>query len=437
MALEYVGGRAVGYSGTTSTITVDLSTLTLFDGIASHPSDGDLVIVWCFVAGTTSAPNVGSAVDIATAVYNGGGSNDVAAALEYDWYNSASPTFTLSGGTGDTGKAMAWMFQVFRGVDTTTPFQLGALSNASTDPASVTPTYAGAMIAFAAGAPTSTAFTDPGGVSNFRAVAVSETITSCSVAGAIYTGWTSGAYDPPAFGGGLASGVAGRIVIIPAQVVSGSGNVTLAAASLAATGSVTVGGSLAATLADAAISAAGAARIAGVAAATLADAGASGAGAVPITGAASLTLSAATLEASAHVVGNSLNVTLADAALSAAGVVPVAGAASLTVESAGLIATADAPQPEAALSVTLADASLSASGTIALAGNLSVTLDDATLAAAGGNYIAAITPPGRRLVLAPSRRAGRTLALATSRRSGRIASPTVSRRSGRTLQLAG
>ena len=245
------------------------------------------------------------------AVLNGGGSNDVAAALEYDWHNSARLTFTLSGGTRRY-RQRRWpgcSRSVIRGSTPPRRSQLGALSKRLDRSGLGDADYAGAMIAFAAGAPTSTAFTDPGGRSNFRAVALFETIT--------LLGRRRDLHRLDFWGRRSA-----RFRWRPCQQASRTGrhhsgpsgfrggDVTLAAASCRATGTVTAGGTLAATLADAAIQCRRYRADRGVGCnarrrgrerrgarcrslARFADAG------------------VATLAASAHVVGNSLNVTLA------------------------------------------------------------------------------------------------------------------------------
>jgi len=101
----------------------------------------------------------------------------------------------------------------------------------------------------------------------------------------------------------------------------------------------------------------------GVLSVTLADATLSATGTVAIQGAASITLADAIASGAAGLfVTATLTATLADATLQASGVLPIAGAAA----------------------VTLADAALSSDAALALTGALAVTLEPVTATAEGG-----------------------------------------------------
>lgn len=171
--------------------------------------------------------------------------------------------------------------------------------------------------------------------------------------------------------------------------ISGTSGVTLANATLAATGTLPIAGTTTATLANATLAATGTLPIAGTTSATLANATLSAAGTVAIAGSSAATLADATLAATGTLpIAGTATATLADATLAAAGTLPIAGTTTATLADATLAATGSGTD-SGTVAATLADATLSAASTLADTGTLSATLADATLAATGTLPIAA------------------------------------------------
>ncbi len=164
---------------------------------------------------------------------------------------------------------------------------------------------------------------------------------------------------------------------------TGSASITLAAATLAATGALDIAGQTTATLAPATLAATGTVALAGSTAATLANATLTATGAVALSGTASNTLAAATLAATGTVaLSGTASITLAGVTSAATGTVALAGASTPTL--APLTAAATGTLDLAgALATTLVPATSAATGALALAGATAQTLADATLLAAG------------------------------------------------------
>lgn len=202
-------------------------------------------------------------------------------------------------------------------------------------------------------------------------------------------------YDNDFFGQSAASGVTGTVNVtlaaatlsaVGAAPVFGSVSQTLAAATLSATATAPVFGSVDATLAPATLSATGGApAVTASLDATLAPATLSATGTAPVQGSVSATLAAATLSATGTApVQSAVAITLAPATLSAAGTAPVQGTVSVTLATATLSASTSAPV-QASVSATLQAATLSATGTAPVAGSVNATLAPATLSATGGS----------------------------------------------------
>lgn len=167
--------------------------------------------------------------------------------------------------------------------------------------------------------------------------------------------------------------------------IEGATAATLAAATLSATGALALDGTANVTLADATLSSTGALAITGVASGTLEDATVAAEGTSANTGTVAATLEAATLGATGTLtlIGNA-DVTLADAEVSAAGALALTGVVTSTLADATLTAAGVlAVEGSGVLTVTLEDATVEATGVLALAAAANVTLDAATVVSAG------------------------------------------------------
>lgn len=185
---------------------------------------------------------------------------------------------------------------------------------------------------------------------------------------------------------------------------TGTASVTLAAATLAATGTLALSGQASATLGAVTLAATGALPLTGAAAPTLATATLAATGAVALSGSAAQTLAAATVSATGALalsatasatldaLTSTATATLALAGASAKTLAPVTSAATATLALAGTEATTLAPLTSAATgtlalsgtsAATLADATLSAAGALALDAAEATTLDDLALSATG------------------------------------------------------
>lgn len=190
--------------------------------------------------------------------------------------------------------------------------------------------------------------------------------------------------------------------------IQGSTSATLAAAALAGTGTVLVQGTTSSTLAAATLAATGTVVAQATLGATLAAATLSASGTVAAqssTGTLAVTLVDATLGSTAGaLVQGTLGATLAAATLSAAGSLPIGGSVNSTFNAANLVATgaalikatlgstlsaatlsATAASPiQGTTNATLAAASLVGTGAVLVKGTLAGTLDAATLVASSG-----------------------------------------------------
>lgn len=199
--ITYVGGYTAGYVGTTSTITVPLTSLT--GGIASSPSAGDLVVMYFAISPSTTItlPSPLAFKEV-TQLY----SNDTLKTKLYVGYKflGVETSIALVNGTWDTTFAGAVAVQVWRNVDAITPFDVSftpatGLNGALCDPPSITPTTPGSVI-IAGGAAAhdkGTATFSSSDLSNFLSSGGSDTY-DITVGMGSYN-WTSGLFNPAAF----------------------------------------------------------------------------------------------------------------------------------------------------------------------------------------------------------------------------------------------
>lgn len=272
MAIEYVGGVTGSRPGVASGSTTQ-SLTSLTGGIASAPAEGDLVVVWVSI-GSAGAYYAGAELPV-SGDSSGEFSRDALqsqTAATYDPY--AQLSWQIQGATPDTQvtipttggqqNAQLWTVQVFRGVDSSTPFDVTSVDATGTatgrpDPAAITPSTAGAWILWlgASAATTGAVYTAPTDfATNWLGGSRADSYDSMSGAG-YYTGWTSGSYDPAAItAGGTAnavdSWVAKTVALRPAasaQTITGTLAATDAVDAFSSSGSLfhNLAGALAAT----------------------------------------------------------------------------------------------------------------------------------------------------------------------------------------------
>lgn len=211
MAITYVGGKGAGRVGTTSSVSVTL-TSGLTGGSGGAPIAGDLVVVTVSTgtAGRSPALNVTtpSGYTALTAQCTTATSFDVNVQTCYKVMGSKPDTSVTIPATGNAADGQSYTIQVFRGVDPTTPMDVtptyanqSGVSNIP-NPAAITPVTSGAWIVVCAGgaAASTTAYT-ASYLTNFLYFNGADT-NDGQVGSGYYTGWTSGSYDPAAFGGG-------------------------------------------------------------------------------------------------------------------------------------------------------------------------------------------------------------------------------------------
>jgi len=205
MAIQYVGGQVGGRAGSTSTTNI---TFSLTGGLASTPSEGDLILIGVMVGTQGRNPScaisgystVGTQLNVTSTTY------DTSLQVSYLFAGATPPTIFTLPSTGNIADAQSYVVQVWRGVDSTTPFDVTSVSNNGTattraNPASITPTTSGAVVVAMGGGCASTAATYTS--SDLSAFLTNRTNdTNDSSIGGGYIEWTSGAVDPAVWGGG-------------------------------------------------------------------------------------------------------------------------------------------------------------------------------------------------------------------------------------------
>lgn len=260
MAITFVGSH-VGTHKETTAQTVNFTSLLNSSGGNTLPATGDIVFV---------------AVENSSTVDRGAGAlvpTGYTAAHTADYRNDNNDSnfqvsYKVMGATPDTTVAIpatnsgwggvAYAIYVFQGVDTTTPQDVttvvtGGINTGIANAAAITPVTAGAWIAVFGGAAVAAGavFTNPAGMDTttnyFRSATITSTNNDANIGGALYTGWTSGAYDPAAFGGST-SNITGSWSAVTVALRPSSPDVTVALTGQSLTAS---GGSLAVTIAPA------------------------------------------------------------------------------------------------------------------------------------------------------------------------------------------
>lgn len=384
MAIEFVGTATVSGSG--ASLSLPLSSLT--GGIASAPSEGDIVFVLC--GGSSSKGTV--AIQMVATGYTEWqaptGRNDT-----YD--TSISAYYKVQGGTPDTSVTVtndsatftiSARAMVFRGVDTAS-LGKGALQGAANtglpNLPSSTPTVDGSVLLdFAVAAHTSnTAAHTSSDYDLFFSVGYNGgTYDHTSSAGV--KAWTSGAFDPAVYGGFAVNAQHSwsgfRTTLVPVNDPAGTAAITLGALTSSGTGDVLVDGAGAVSLGQ--ITAAGAGAVTDV-----------------ITGNAALTFGAVTVSASGGpVVSGAGDVTLGELAAAGGGDVAVEGswAAQLdgiALSSAGEVAFGIA----GSASISIGGIVVAGEGASDVSGVGLITLGQISSAGAGVADGGVVAPAGR------------------------------------------
>ncbi len=211
MAIEYVGGVSSSRNGNTNaTTTQSLTGLT--GGIASAPAENDLVIVCCVVGSQTrnTAQAISGYSTLGTQLNPNTVTYDTSLQVSYKKMTATPDTSITIPAQGNAADGQAWAVMVFRGVDTTTPFDPASVSATGTgtgrfDAPAITPANAGSWIVIAGGgaAAAGAAYTAPTDfATDWISPAAGADTNDAMAAMGYYTGWTSGSYDPAAVTGG-------------------------------------------------------------------------------------------------------------------------------------------------------------------------------------------------------------------------------------------
>jgi len=148
--IKFVGGKSVGFAGTTSNMVISITDLT--GGIDTQPSQGDIVIVFNSSGGADESVIANTVIgytlawDLAsTDTYR------VKAKMQYAIMGSTPDTsITIAGGTSSIINAGACSIAVFRGIDQVSPFDNsitdGGINSGRPNPPAITPVTQGSYI---------------------------------------------------------------------------------------------------------------------------------------------------------------------------------------------------------------------------------------------------------------------------------------------------
>lgn len=231
MANGYVGGVVAGRTGNSnSTVDVSLSS-ALTGGSDSGVSAGDLVVVTVVTATQARQPSVAISGYInLTPQRTTVSTYDVNIQTSYKFMPATPDSVVTIPAQGNAADGQAYAVQVFRGVDPNTTLDItpiyatGSGVNNNPNPGAITPVTAGAWILVCGGGAAAT------GTTLFTTATLTDFLTQngadtndATVGVGYYDAWTSGAYDPAAFGGGSTSAAnswgATTIALRPAPVI--------------------------------------------------------------------------------------------------------------------------------------------------------------------------------------------------------------------------
>ena len=216
MAISFVGSH-VGTHAATSAQTVTFAT-TLRDesnNLVLALAENDWVYVAVENASTVDRTQAQLTPSGYTAVHTDdyrNDSNDSNFLVSRKKMGAVPDTTVDIPASNATTSGVGYAIYVFRGVNPTNPEDAttvvtGAINTGIADGAAITPVTAGAWIAVFAGAAVAAGavFTNPSGMSattnHFRSATITSTTNDANIGGALKTDWSSGSFDPAAFGG--------------------------------------------------------------------------------------------------------------------------------------------------------------------------------------------------------------------------------------------
>ena len=209
MNIVYVGGQVGQFAGKTGTTTV---TFSLTNGTDSVPKAGDLVIV-AYGVGSASSNRALTINNASAVAYTLIGSELFSAdtfsanlRVAYRFMPATPETTCVLSGTGAVQDAGAYTIHVFRNVDSTTPLDVAAVTQVGTNtrlanPDPITPSTVGALIYVVGAAACGTGGTFTAAYLTDLRVTTQADTNDVNIASG-YVNWTSGEYNPAAFGGG-------------------------------------------------------------------------------------------------------------------------------------------------------------------------------------------------------------------------------------------
>lgn len=266
MAITFVGSMAPVGANNGGNVTLTFtgaSGLLTTTGAEATLQQNDLVVV----VGANSSTS-----DFAMATSSSGWTNQAETYANGSTYDTNIAVWTkVMGATPDTsmvitgpgGASNATIGTAFalRGVDTSTPMDVSAILATGTattrpDAGSITPTTAGAWVAVcgAGSAAAGAAYTNPGDLStttnHFRSLNHAET-NDCAIGFGLKTDWSSGAFNPSQWTGGVSNAAdswAAVTLAIRPSLINGSVNKTLGSVISSSSADLVVKGSLSKTL---------------------------------------------------------------------------------------------------------------------------------------------------------------------------------------------
>lgn len=214
MAITFVGSY-VGTHAAITAQTVNFSNLRDEANATPTLQEGDLVLVAVENASTVDRTQAQLTPSGYTALHTDNyqnDSNDSNFLVSRKFMGSTPDTSVAIPASNATTAGVAYAIYVFRGVNQVepmdaTPVPTGNINTGVANASAIVPVTQGAWIVVFGGAAVAAGavFTNPAGMStttnHFRSATITTTTNDANIGGAIYTAWTSGSYDPAAFGG--------------------------------------------------------------------------------------------------------------------------------------------------------------------------------------------------------------------------------------------
>ena len=216
--IEIIGVATKGNNVTTGTTISYASDFVAPGGGGVVPATGDFILVWAVHAGTANNTGIRSAISSnstgafsnTTALQQGVSDTNYCSSAPVHQFKGVSDTTINVGGVNAVPNTIGFIAIALRGVDTgspldVTPTEAAGASTGASNPPSITPVTAGALILALYGAAqgTGAAFTAaPSGMTkyfkNFEVLNGQDT----AMAIAVKDDWISGAFDPGTCSGG-------------------------------------------------------------------------------------------------------------------------------------------------------------------------------------------------------------------------------------------